>query len=199
MKKENPPIKVQTGIIISALKKKAKPTLARILLYEVKDKDDYNLLAQKVSVIKAWRKEAEDKLEEIVGPNRAAIALNKQSVKAATELFQPFFTDVDEAEQTAKAAMIKFLDKADEQVKQLDKDLQSGKIKKVATVLKGRADLAVNNEFASVRHLKTLQIVSLKKIPLKFMVPDETAILKELRAGKAVPGCKLVKTKSIAI
>lgn len=180
-------------VVIAALQKQADPWRKKVEALPIKTKDEYDTAALLLSNLKQLGKQA--KIEE-----DGMTTGIKQSLKAITAHFQPFYIGIEATEKRTKERMVNFLDGQEAKVVKLHSDFNAGKIKRVGTVVAKENDLQnVSNEDASVRKIKTLDIFDAKKIPREYMVPDEVAIKRAFQAGRVVPGCKMVLTKSIAI
>lgn len=178
---------------VNGLSKKATPIIRKLNMLEVKTKEDYDLAAKSIYTIKEYRDEAAVLQKGFLDPANTII-------KNTRALFKPFLDLIDESERATKERMVVYLEKQEATAAKLMDSLESGKIKKLSTVVSKQNELLDNaNDFSSVRKVKVLVIKNAKLIPLQYMVPDEAAIKKALLDGEKVPGCILEVKKSIAI
>ena len=186
---------VSTGIVLASLEKnsvKHFKTLSGINVSGISDAGEYTLASETVKELKNIRKVAETKRTEITIPLNAALA-------ATNNLFKPFFNRIDEVEGQIKRLMIGYLNEMETLKARHGADFVNGDIKKVSTLLKKQAECENPVGAAQVRSIQTLEIKSVSKIPLKYLVPNEALILADLKNGIAIPGCKITILKSIAI
>lgn len=185
------PDKINTGIIVSALKKESTRLISKIDGFKIKDAASYQQLVDYVKVLKELEKRANDKRKSITDH------LNK-AVKEINSLFNPFFENIHESVQGAKDEMLKFENKRNEAEKNLEDKFSKGGVS-VASFATKQAAITTKIKGASVRKTMTLKILDEKKIPRSYLVPNELMIMADLKEGKKVPGCDLEQKTSIAV
>lgn len=183
---------VSTAVIVANLEKSANPTIKKVTDLKIKTKEDFELAAQLIKKLKDWAKEA--KAEE----DRMTEGL-KQSLSAIKNHFKPFRERVEMVEDATKEAMQSFLDGQKKLSERLDSDFESGKIKKVSTVVTKQNELRVTNGSAQIRKVWQMKIIDVSKIPREYMIPDTDAIKAVLKEGGSVAGCVWKQVDSIAI
>lgn len=192
MKKQQPP-KTDALIILSSVKKEAKPLLKQLKkIKSIKTLADYDAVAIRVKNLKQLKATAKEKEDKIVG-------IFKMGIAEISGLFKPFYTEVDTQEEIEKARMAEFMLKRGEQATKLLQEFKSGKVKKISTFAAKQEELEEKSSVSSTRDNFKLVITKASLIPKKYLVPDEKAILADLKKGVKVPGAKLEKGITIVI
>jgi hypothetical protein len=182
--------KIDAAIVLKALEKDAAPLLKKLKGFEIASQDDYAKAVQLTKELKGLAKVAKSKQDEFVVP------LN-ELIKKAKALFKPFTDMVEATELNIKVEMQSYLTTQAEKQKQLEQDVQSGKIKKVSTYVRKVEELEVKN--SGVRKIWQAIEIDASKTPREYMVPDTTAIREALKAGKKVNGWEWKQVDSIAL
>lgn len=184
--------KVSTEVVIASLEKQAAPALRRVLNLSIKTKADYELAAETIKALKVLSAEAKRQEQEITEPLKGVI-------KKTQNLFRPFQDKVSETELITKEAMGKFLEGQKKIALRLEEDFESGKIKKISTIVTKQNELKVTNGAAQVRKIWTLFVDDPNKIPREYMVPDLALIREAYKNGISVEGCRWEQADKIAI
>jgi len=193
MKTKKSNSKVAAQVVVASIEKKAAPLMRKVgNNIVVETQKDYERVAVAVKALKALRRAAEDEQRLITVPLMQAISATKN-------LFKPFMDRVDSIEEAAKEALLTFQSKQDDRRAQLEKELETGKIKKVATFSRKVEELEITGSAAKTRMVTGLRCVDAKKTPREYLVPDERAILDALKQGEKVAGWELEVKRSIAI
>ena len=181
---------VAVSVIAKAFEAKVKP----LLKWDGKivNQEDFKKAEATLYKVKELLRSADKKEKEITGPIM-------ESVKKTRELFKPFKNLVEGWEAKVKEEMTAFLNRQEKLIEKVGEDFEAGKIKKAETVFKRQENLAVERDHAKVRQIAVLRIIDLARIPREYMVPDEAAILADLKAGKKIAGVELEYQKQIAI
>lgn len=184
---------VSTAVVVASLEDKAKPVFNKLKkMGSIICQKDFDLYAEHIKTLKAFKKEGELEKKGITDGI-------KRSLKAINAHFQPFFNRVWESENDAKEKMEVWLTGQAKKKDKLLGDFKAGKIS-VSAFSKKEDEFSVSSGGgASIRNLKTLEIVDVTKIPREYMVPDERAIREALLSGTKVPGAKMKTKKTIAI
>jgi len=180
------------SIIATNLQNEANPLIKKLSVMDITTKDEYDLAGERMANLKEVGSRAKAKMDEIIDPL-------KLSVKRVEELFKPFINTVKELETQTKAKMIDFIEKQEAAQRKLEADLDSGKVKSIASYHKKASALTTESESVSIREIEALEIFDLAKIPREYMVPNEAAIRAALKEGKKVAGARMIKKKSLAI
>lgn len=183
---------VSTEVVIASLERQAAPALRRVLNLSIETKADYELAAETIKALKALSAEAKRQEQEITEPLKGVI-------KKTQNLFRPFQDKVSETEAITKEAMGKFLDGQKKIALRLEEDFESGKIKKISTIVTKQNELKVTNGAAQVRKVWTLFVDDPNKIPREYMVPDLALIREAYKNGMYVEGCRWEQVETIAI
>ena len=181
---------VAVSVIAKAFEAKVKPLLK--LDGKIASQEDFKKAEATLYKVKELLRSADKKEKEITGPIM-------ESVKKTRELFKPFKNLVEGWEAKVKGEMTAFLNRQEKLIEKVGEDFEAGKIKKAETVFKRQENLTVERDHAKVRQIAVLRIVDLARIPREYMVPDEAAILADLKAGKKIAGVELEYQKQIAI
>lgn len=181
----------EIAIVVEALRKDSAPLSKQFKKMEITSQAEFDRAAEVLKELKNKAAQAKAKQAEIVDPI-------KKSLSLISSLFKPFYTEVEELDSVIKLKMSVFLEAKKEKVGKLEERFKNGGLSMAKFVEKSN-ELNENTSVAQIRTIQKVKIVSLKKIPLKYMVPDESAIKADLLAGKMVPGAKLVSETSIAI
>jgi hypothetical protein len=179
-------------IIAQALKTEALPITKKITTLKIKSQLDYAQAADLLKQLKDKSKQAVAKLEQILNP----LDTVRESI---IDLFDPFIKSVKLIEKDTKKKMLAFLAENKKQAAKIDTAFETGKIKKPKTYLGKVRQFEITSNAASVRTLRKLNIIDQTKIPRKYMIPDESLITSELKAGIKIPGCELIDVDNIAI
>ena len=180
-------------VIADSIKKKASPLIRQAEDISITTKDEYEQAGKLVSQLKEYSKEAERQEKTLTEPAKSII-------KSAMDIFRPFRTRVAEIEGMVKIRMIEYRARQENESRKLEQKFADGTIKKVSTLVAKQNELLdTSSEFAQVRKIWTLTITDAKKIPAKYLVPDEVAIKNALRAGEKIPGTRWEQVNSIAI
>lgn len=179
-------------IVAQSLQKQANPKFLQINKISIDTQEDYQAAAKLLSELKELGKLALGEQEKFTKP------IN-ELLKVTRSHFKPFFDKIAMLEEAKKAEMVAFLNKQEAEAKKLEKKFEEGGIKKVSTFMRKQEELQTTSEDAVVRRKKVLKIVSEKKIPREYLVPNEALIMAALKDGKSVPGCELAEEKIIAI
>jgi hypothetical protein len=179
------------AVIISALTKDANPIIRKLKSIEVKSNDQFEAAVTLLKSLKELGKKADEKQNEIVSPIR-------KSLGHIYNLFKPFKTLVEEMDTEIKLKCSVYIESQQAKKIDLTKRMEDGNMS-VSSYVKKSNDLTVQSEVASFRKKPLVVITSKSKIPLKYLVPDEKLILKDLQAGKKIPGCKLHISINLAI
>lgn len=177
-----------TVVVVTALRKKAKPILNK-LPDVITTKAEYELAAANMKVVKSFAKEAEETKKQLIDP------LN-DVIKGIKELFAPFEQEVKGAETTLKLQMSIFLEDTKKKLKQIENDLDSGKIKKVTTAISKQNAITINS---GIRKVWKAIPVDVAETPREYLMPDEKAIAAALKDGKSVRGWLWKKVDQIVI
>lgn len=183
---------VSAAVVMAAIEKKATPLFKRLADAAISSSKDFDKLAADLSELKELSKLADAEQKTITNP------LN-EALKATRAHFKPFIDRVAEVEGLKKIEMRHFLLNQAKASKALEAKLESGEIKKVSTLVRKQAELAITTSHAQVRRVWTLTIVDAKKIPREFLVPDEQCIREAFKAGRDVAGCKWEQIETVAI
>lgn len=181
----------EIAIVVEALRKDSAPLSKQLKKMEITSQAEFDRAAEVLKELKNKAAQAKTKQSEIVDPI-------KKSLSLISSLFKPFYTEVEELDSIIKLKMSVFLESNKDKVVKLEERFKKGELSMAKFVEKSN-ELNENTSVAQIRTIQKVKIVSLKKIPLKYMVPDEAAIKADLLAGKVVPGAKLVSEKSIAV
>jgi hypothetical protein len=179
-------------IIAQALKTEALPITKKITTLKIKSQLDYAQAADLLKQLKDKSKQAVAKLEQILNP----LDTVRESI---IDLFDPFIKSVKLIEKDTKKKMLAFLAENKKKAAKIDTAFETKKIKKVKTYLGKIRQFEITSNAASVRTLRKLNIIDQSKIPRKYMIPDESLITSELKAGIKIPGCELIDVDNIAI
>ena len=182
---------VSAAIVAKSIEKESKP-LIRLASIDILTQEDFDRAAEALSNLKQLSKKAKAEEATIVDPIR-------QAIKATQAHFKPFIDLVAKIEAQTKESMTAFLVKQKGRVAQLEEDFDTGKIKKVSTLVRKQNELQVSSEHAQVKRIWQLRIVDENKIPREYLVVDETKVREALKDGKKVPGCVWEQVDSIAI
>jgi hypothetical protein len=182
----------EVSIVLESLVKESKPLQKKLSDLKVVDNESYDLAATLMKNLKTLASQAEASKKKITDPINA-------SLKAVREHFRPFEQTVDALQQDTKQKMQAFLLKQEQERAKLEKKFEQGDIKKVSTLVKKQEELTATSASAKVRKIQKLKIVDVKKIPREYLVPNESLILEDLKAGKKVAGCEIELVNSIAI
>jgi hypothetical protein len=183
---------VSTQIVLESLKKKAGPLVKRLESSDIATNNDFDKAAGDLKALKALGKEATAQLNTIIDPL-------KQATAAAKKVFEPFFAQLANVEESVKQKLLGFKADQDHKAMKVMDDYESGKIKKTGTVIAKQQELAVSSDNASIRKLWRANCLNEKATPREFLVPDEKSILAALKEGKKVKGWELKQIDSIAV
>jgi len=185
--------KISHEVVLRSLEKKAQPILSKLNSLSIETADDFNEAGARLKALKSFAKIAETEKKTITDP------LN-QTMKAVNAHFAPFFNSIKLIEAQVKEEMERYLQTVDKKVEQLQEDFKVGTIKKVTTLHKKTEEVAGGlQSTVQQRFVTAVTITDLKKIPLKYLVPDEELIKRDLLEGKKVPGAKLEERRILAI
>lgn len=179
-------VKVQTTL--AAIQTSSAPIVKKLNNLTIKDNSDYARAAEYMKTLKLYKKQAEDFKAKIIDPL-------KQSISETQKFFAPFISLVDTTDQTIKQQMLDFANKQEE----AKAKLLRGKTNNVNSTLSKLNALEVKSDVAQIRQILELAILDVDAIPRKYLVPNESLIKADLKAGKKVKGCELKVIKSIAI
>jgi len=192
-KTNNLPASTSMMVVAESIKRKAQPLIKKVENSVIRTKEDYDKEAQIIAQLKDYSKEAERQERTLTEPAKSII-------KSAQEIFKPFRTLVQTLEGRSKIKMLTFQNKQEEKSQKLLQDFESGKVKKLSTVVTKQNELLnTSSENAQLQKVWTLTIVDEALIPRKYLVPDETAIRLACKEGKKVAGCKWEQINQIAI
>ena len=180
---------VNAAIVVANLQKQAKPLLKKVQGFKISDATSANQLIQHSKDLKAVQKQANEKLASIVDP------IN-QGLKEVRALFKPFQELTSTAISQAKVALLEFENKKDAKASQLQQSFKGGSMSVAKFAAKQEE---FSTKLKGTRENQVLVIVKPNKIPRKYLIPDESKILADLKLGKTVEGCKLATKKTIAI
>lgn len=184
---------LQTSIVVQKIKNDANKLIKKLDVLSIESRADYDTAAITLKNLKEYKVKGVAEEAKITDPLKTAL-------KNTQALFKPFYDEVSRIELQTKQAMIAFDEKEEAAKLKLQQDFESGKIKKVTTLMGKQAEFThQSNGASSVRTIKVLEIEDLNKVPREFLLPDEAAIKKVLMAGGKVAGCKLATKKSIAV
>jgi hypothetical protein len=184
---------VSTQVVIASIEKESAPLFKKLsVITKITTKEDFEKAGEAVKALKNLLTMAEDQKKKITDPANTII-------KEARSLFKPFEEKVTNAETSIKLMMSDWWESNEKKKALLVDDFTNGKIKKESTYISKSVELEEKPSGAQLRNKTILVIEDEKKIPREYLVPNETAIKAALMAGKKVGGCKLEKTKTIAI
>lgn len=185
---------VSTEIIIASVEQKAKGAFAKLKrITRIDSQEDVEVASNQVKVLKELAKEADTQKTGITDPIY-------QSIERIEELFKPFADKVKKADTDLKTLILDYAERQEKKLQQAQEDFKDGKIKKVSTFTEKTSALQVGSAGAAkFKNVSQLFITDVKKIPLEYMVPDETKIKEALKAGKKVPGAEMRKVKKVSI
>lgn len=185
---------ISTAVVLASLEEKAKPAMKKLQKFDkITSEKDMVAVGEQIKLLKEIDKEATKEEKSMIDP----INLTMKRIKAH---FKPFHDKIGALESEYKGMMTEFLEQSRVKIAQLEEKFEKNEIKKVSTFTSKVNALQVSNTGpAKVRKIKKLVIIDEKKIPKQYLVPDESAIERDLRLGKAVPGCELQEFDSIAI
>lgn len=156
--------------------------------------------AEVLSKLNKAKDEIIERKEQITKPLNAAL-------KSARELFKPLEVDLDGAIHVVKESMSKYHTEVEEKRKkklaQIAAREEKGTIKTETALRKvgevGDVKKKVNTDQGEVQYAKVKEYVveDEKKLPRKYLVPDMGAIKADLKAGKKVPGAKIVEKTQV--
>lgn len=193
LSKTNLPASTSMMVVADSIKKKASPLIKQVENCVIKTKEAYDKAAKIIAQLKEYSKEAERQEKTLTEPAKSII-------KSAQEIFEPFRTQVQELEGAVKIRMLEFQNIQEKKSAQLLEDFESGKVKKLSTVVTKQNELLnTSSENAQLRKVWTLTIVDQDSIPREYLVPDETLIRHHLKLGKKIKGCKWEQVNTIAI
>lgn len=193
--KTKPSLPASTSMMVVAdsIKKKAQPLIKKIETFIIKTREAYDESAKIIAQLKEFSKEAERQERTLTEPAKAII-------KSAQEIFKPFRTRVMELEGMVKIRMLEFQARQEKLSAKIGADFESGKIKKLNTVVSKQNELLnTSSENAQLRKVWTLTIEDVSQVPKKYMVPDEVLIKQAFKNGQKVAGCKWEQVNQIAI
>jgi hypothetical protein len=194
--KKSAPLADQTNamVIVQNLQKKANPIGRKVSDLQIKSQEDFDLAAQLVKQLKDYKDTAVVEKKHLLEPV-------KETMSRITNFFKPFENWVDEIEQDTKLKMSVYLQSIKAKKEKLDRQFETGQIKKASTYIGKASELrsAAESESATVRELTIIEVVDIRKIPLEFLQPDMTKIKAAWKAGNPVPGTKQSTKSSIAI
>ncbi len=200
---------VSTAVVIASLEKRAKDPEKKLQkVPTIKDQNDLDIVGENLKLIKELSKEATQQEEKITGPIVDSIKKLKGSIKATEELFAPFQDKMVSLETNEKLKISIYLARLDKAQEKLDQDMEDGKIAKVSTYTDKSSKLTISTggNFQA-RGVQVLEIdeklftegLRKGKIERDLVSIDKAAVKQALKDGRTVPGCKLVKQKSIAV
>jgi hypothetical protein len=179
-------------IVLKALEKDAKTPIKKLSGLSITDQTDFENAGLTLKLLKDLGAQAEAKEKSLTAPLTKVIA----DIKS---LFRPFRETVALTEQSVKQKMLAFLADQKKKEAKLLADFESGKIKKVTTVIAKQKELEVINGAAQVRKVWTAIPVDETLTPREFLVPDRAAIKEALKSGQSVPGWKWEQIENIAV
>lgn len=180
-------------IILTALQKAANPLTKKLEKIIIIDQESYDNAALNMSVLKQLGKQAAEKEKSLLDPLKLVEA-------GIRELFSPFKKEVAQWEVDIKLAMGIFRAEQDKKKLMVLEAVDSGAIKKVSTAVQKISALTVSkNANSRVSKVWRLTLIDANKVPRKYMVPDESLIKEDLKAGLSVAGVKWEQIDSIAI
>lgn len=188
-------VEVQKQVVATAVKEimaSAKPTQRKLTDLVIASNADYEAAGKHLKILKGISKVVDTEKGKIINPI-------KESIKNTEAFFKPFTDEVKQIEVEVKAKMLAWVEKQETKSKQLEADLDSGKIKSIGTFHRKNSELTVQSQHSQLREIKVLEITNLKKIPYQYLLPNETKIREALLAGKKIAGCKLNTKKSLAV
>ncbi len=191
-KQKTKPADVSASVILSALRKEAKRPTDKISSLTIKSNEDLDTAAVLLKELKSYAKQADDKEKSLTEP------LTKV-VKDIRALFKPFKDSIEQIEADTKLKMSVYLEQNKAALKKLDADFDSGKIKKVSTLVTKQAVMHISSSSMQVRKTWTAIEVDAKKTPREYLVPDLPSIKEALKAGKKVAGWKWEQVDTIAV
>lgn len=194
MKTETPlPASTSMMVVADSIKKKAQPLIKKVENCAIKTREAYDESAKIIAQLKEFSKEAERQERTLTEPAKAII-------KSAQEIFKPFRTRVMELEGMVKIRMLEFQARQEKLSAKIGADFESGKIKKLNTVVSKQNELLnTSSENAQLRKVWKLSIIDPRLIPREYLLPDEIKIREALKSGQKVAGCKWEQVNSIAI
>lgn len=194
-----PTAAVNVSVVAAALQKKANPAYNKLkTVAKIRSQADFDLVGEQLKFIKAIGKEVDAEEAKITDGIDKAMKELKASKQATQKFFQPFRNLALETETQYKGLMQQFVLSQEEKRLKLDKGFGTT-TKSIATYTRKAEELNVKNGAAQVRNTKAIEIVDKKKIPLEYLIVDESAIKAALIAGVDVPGAKLINVKTIAV
>ncbi len=185
---------INTQIVIESIGPKTSRALKKLAaINKIKTHDQYNEAARLVKSLKEAAKSAKVEQSKITDPLELALEnVNKH--------FDPFFQKVKLMDASIKVLMKEFLIENKKKLKQLEQDVETGKIKNISSYVEKAAALTIDSEDSSVRNTWKAFIDDENKIPRKFLVPNVSMITKHLReGGKPIPGVRWEQEESISI
>jgi len=179
----------ESRVVLAAIELRARPTLRKVSSLKISSAEDFQTAAELLKSCKDLARLAKEKELSLTRP------LN-QVVDGIRDLFRPFLKDVEAIEADTKQKMLAWTQQAARLQAKLEADFDSGKIKKVDTLLKKQAAL---ESTGNVRRTWKAVAIDPSLTPARFMRPDEEAIYAALRAGEAVAGWEWRQVESITI
>lgn len=180
------------AVVLASLEKEARPLIKALTAIEVVDQESYAKASEKMKALKELGKSAEAKKKSLTDPLTKVIT-------DIRDLFRPFELLIAGLEGRTKESMLLFVEKQNDKRKQIEQDLESGKIKKVSTAVRKLAELEVSAKGSQIRKVWQVVEVNAAETPIEYMVPDVAKIKEALKAGKKVKGWKWEQVETIAI
>lgn len=182
----------QASLVAASLQAKILPLHKQISKIVIESEHDYELMAEKVDKLKWYDKLAAEEERNLIEPNKTAIDRIKN-------FFKPLHQSVKLIETASKQAMVEWREKVDKKEAKIVQMFDEGKIGHKAYLSKLKEVQTTGTSAAQVRKIKKLQITNEKLIPREYLIPDTSKITADLKAGKSIPGCKLIEETNIAI
>jgi DNA-binding protein H-NS len=177
--------------IVKAFQKQALPISKQISSLRIDSQHDYELAEELLSKLKTMSKKAVKERKSMTGPL-------KQVIKKIEKHFKPFIDSIALIEKDTKAKMIEFIKENKREAKQIEVKFESGEMKP-AKYVQSIKKLEVATTLSTIRTIQKVKIMVRSKIPARYMEPNLKMIEDALKAGRKVPGCKLVEEPNIAI
>lgn len=125
----------------------------------------------------------------------------KQIIENVKNFWKPFETAIDEAEMHIKSEQTKWLEKVrkqqqeqeDKSKKELEEKLNNGEDISEALANQGNKIERIEHKADAIKTYTYtgVRITDKAKLPLQYLIPDESAIKKALQSGVAVEGAEL--------
>lgn len=125
-----------------------------------------------------------------------------RAYKNASDMIAPYEKDLKIVEDYLKGEMTKYDNKlqaeAEEAKKKLEDSLKNGEISEEKAIAQIDKISAKEEYVSNVREYPEVVIDDKSKIPLEYLEPATSRILKDLQSGKTIPGARIEMRKSVS-